>query len=111
MERRAGIERQITSRNIPFTLSSPQGAREPGIGIYPDYFIRTGIGLPFENRREARKLGLLPQGKSFEFEWEHRTVRTADKKGWLHRAYARGGGDASPCNCSRWSLRERVFKG
>jgi len=34
------------------------------------HFIRTGIGLPFENRREVRKLGLLPHGKSFEAERE-----------------------------------------
>jgi len=34
-------------------------------------------------------------------EWEHKTVRTADKKGRLHRAYARGGGDVSPSKCSR----------
>ena len=32
--------------------------------------MRTGIGLPFENPREARKLGLLPYGKSFEAERE-----------------------------------------
>jgi len=36
-------------------------------------------------------------------EWEHNTVRTADKKGRLHRAYARGGGDVSPSKCSRRS--------
>jgi hypothetical protein len=28
------------------------------------------IQLPLENRREARKLGLLPEGKSFEAERE-----------------------------------------
>ncbi len=28
------------------------------------------MNLPFENPREARKLGLLPQGKSFEAERE-----------------------------------------
>ena len=32
--------------------------------------MRTGIGLPFENPREVRKPGLLPQGKSFEAERE-----------------------------------------
>jgi len=32
--------------------------------------MRTGIGFPFENPREVRKPGLLPQGKSFEAERE-----------------------------------------
>ncbi len=32
--------------------------------------MRTGIGLPFENPHEARKIGLLPQGKSYEVEQE-----------------------------------------
>jgi len=31
-------------------------------------------------------------------EWEHKTVRTEDKKGRLHRAYARRGGDVNPGN-------------
>jgi hypothetical protein len=36
----------------------------------PGNFIRTGLGLSFENRREPRKLGFLPYGKSFENERE-----------------------------------------
>jgi len=30
--------------------------------------MRNGIGLPFENRRGARKVGLLSYGKHFEAE-------------------------------------------
>jgi hypothetical protein len=32
------------------------------------------------------------------------TARTAGERGWLHRAYARGGGDVSPGNCEKASL-------
>jgi hypothetical protein len=37
------------------------------------------VGLFFENRQEARKLGLLPLGKSFEAvssDWSRRSVRS-----------------------------------
>jgi len=34
------------------------------------YFMRTGIGLSFENGHETRKLGPLPYGKLFEAERE-----------------------------------------
>jgi hypothetical protein len=44
-----------------------EDVREP---LKPGKFIRTGFGLSFEKRREARKLGLLPYGKSFETERE-----------------------------------------
>ena len=38
--------------------------------VYPLYIVEHGVGLSQANRREARKLGLLPSGKSSEAERE-----------------------------------------
>ena len=54
-----------------------------------------GVGLFFENRQEARKLGLLPPGKSFEAEREHKPARKSGREGEVSHGLA-GRGGAEP---------------